>query len=489
MALALALLVPAACSGADEAPTDGSQGADATPYAEPSLPPPATPSSEPTPGKRHPGPRPPDVPTVTADLATVLTGVLRRRADAVVTGDRGAFLDVLTADPGLREREGGYFDNLVQLPLATFDYELLPESLVRADRGYWAVVEVTMQLDGFDDLPVTTLDRYRLVPAGRGWRLASTTDPRWERSNATARQPWDLEPVVVRRQGSVLGVFDRGTLARAPELMDAVTSGLSDVAARVPYDWSRSAVFYALSDPRFLDGFENLPGGDPDALDGVAFTVPAGPGDATAAATRFVLSPALMSGPRRSPDVLGRLVRHELAHLAIGGNDDVAPVWLVEGLAEWVSVQALPVERRRVPDSVVREVRDGVREMPDEASFNDGQAQMHYALAWWVCEWLALTYGDDVPWAFLDAFASLSGGRGDDGGGGGGRAEEDRVVEQVLGLSTDELARRGAALLLETYDREPAPSEGPSGSPSPSGTPSDGGPSRGADAPSPTPGG
>ena len=388
-------------------------------------------------------------------IARVLQGVLDERTSALTTRDPSRLVAGLVPDPDLRRMQTGYLDNLARLPLTRYDLTLLPASLVRTGNGYWGVVEVAMQLGPYDALPVTTLDRFRFAPSQGGFRIASTTDAAWEAANLGVQEPWDTEPIETLEGSGVLGVFDAGSVRRAPDVVGSVERGLADVGARVPYDWSRAVALYALSDPRFLDGFADVPGGDVAALDAVAFTVAAGRDDDTVASTRFALSPATLTGLRAGPDArLDRLVRHELAHVAIGPHDDQAPVWLSEGLAEWVSVQALAPEERLVPEPALAAAEAGTLRLPDDADFNDDDAETHYALAWWVCEWLAQTYGEQGPWTLLDEFASRS------------DVDDKAVVREVLDLSLGELAERGAALMAATYAppvTEPAdPTESPS---------------------------
>jgi hypothetical protein len=440
--LAVALAASAALAGCG--------GSDPASEPTPVVPSTSAPASEPPSGG---GPPPLDLPEVSADLAGDLQAVLDARARAVLTGDRAAFLDGVAPTPDLVTTEGGYFDNMVQLPLAEFSYRLLPASLVRTDNAYWGVVEVVVQLSPYDALPVRTVDRYRFAP-GRagGYRITSTRDLRWESENAPVQQPWDTEPIVVREGDGVLGVFDTADRRERAGIVASVERGILDVSARVPFaEWGSRAVVYALSDPRFLESFDDLPGGDPQALDGVAFTVPAGTDDNAIASTRIALSPDLLplASARRVDPELDRLVRHELVHVALGEEDDVAPLWLGEGIAEWVSVQALPPQRREVPDRALAMATAGqLTTMPSDESFNDADASVHYALAWWVCEWLALTYGPDAPFTLLEAF---------------NRSEPDADPREVIRASTpvtlDELARRGAELMAQAYAPEPEVTE------------------------------
>lgn len=414
-----------------------------------------------------PGPTPsPSGVTITDAPPDALQGIesaLARRAAAVRRGDERAFLAGLAkgdqGDPGLRDQQRTYLANLRQLPLAVFDYSVDPAGLVRDGEDYWVVVDLAIQLDGFDTAPVLTRDRFRFTPGdqpGR-YRLASVTDLQWEVENEVQPQPWDDGEVVVTRGVGVLGIFDSGSVRAAKKLLNSVERGIADVAGVVPSSWTQSVVVYALSTTDFLATLPGLPGGDPTHLDGVAFPVFASP-DAGAGAdqvgTRFAVHPRLLDEAGRARN---RLVRHELTHVAIGAGDDLAPVWLSEGLAEYVSVQSLPPERRTIAEAAIKAARAGVTEMPPDDAFNDagtpGRASASYGIAWFACEYLASGYGEVTLWQLLEALNQ-------DG------ADPDQVLSAQLGLNVRTLARKAGKLILTTYDPpepepEPTPTESP----------------------------
>jgi hypothetical protein len=375
------------------------------------------------------GETPPSPAVPHADTTRALERALEQRARAVRRGDAAAFARTLGAGAAFRSAQRTWFDNLRQLPVERLRYRFDPASVVREGDGYWVTVDEVLQLDGFDEEPVAAPDRFRFVvgPSGR-MRLTSVTDPSWEAAHHVQPQPWDLRPVEVRAGAGVLGVFDAGSVTTADSLLASVEDGIADVSALVPYDWSRTVVVYALSDPTFLTGLEDVPGEDPERLDAVSFPVGGG--------TRFVLNPRVVDRPGPERD---RLVRHELTHVAVGTADDHAPVWLAEGLAEWVSVRPLPPEERRIPGAAIAAARAGDADLPDDGSFNDDDSQAHYGLAWWAVEHVADSYGEQVPWLLLDALGAAG-------------ADVDRVLRDDFGTSTRELARQADRLILTTYD-------------------------------------
>ncbi|MFC7496279.1 MULTISPECIES: hypothetical protein [unclassified Nocardioides] len=368
--------------------------------------------------------------TPTADVALAVERALDARAIAVRRGDVDRFERVLGGGRAFREQQRTWYANLTQLPVERFRYRFDPASLVRDGDAYWVTVEEVLQLEGYDEAPVVSSDRFRLAPAANGsgrMRLVSVTDRQWEEAHDVQPQPWDLGPVDVRAGYGVLGIFDGGSLGTAGSVLTSVESGIADVAARVPHEWSRSVVVYALSDPAFMAGLDDVPGDDPEDLDAVSFPV--------GEQTRFVLNPRVLTAPSEERD---RLVRHELTHVAVGTADDHAPVWLSEGIAEWVSVQPLAPEERRIPDAALAAAVEGVPDLPADDSFNDADSQAHYGLSWWVVEYVADAYGDDAPWTLLAAL-------GEPG------ADADQVLRDDWGTSTADLTAQAEAMIIATY--------------------------------------
>lgn len=393
---------------------------------------------------------------VPPDVVAGLTSSLRRRAAAVREGDAVAFASGLARyERGFTRSQETYFRNLRQLPIGEFRYTFARDSMVREGNRYWVVVRLHLRLDGYDSVPVVMPDRYRFSPSlGRPDRyvLSSVTDRDWENRNDIHPQPWDLGPIEVRTGPGVLGIFDSLSLPAADALVSAVGRGIADVSGVLPYDWNRSVVVYALSDTAFLSTIRDLPGGDPESLDGVAFPVAAAPGSDRPASIRFVLHPRMLVRPGPERD---RLIRHELTHVAIGDRDDKAPIWLSEGVAEYVSVRAMAPQDRLITGAAVAAAEAGVTDLPADSTFNDAGSAANYGLAWWACEYLADSFGADTLWALLDASEVQDAGSAP-------------RLEDLIGINSRELARKAAKLMIATFDPagpEPAPTSDPGESP------------------------
>jgi hypothetical protein len=380
-------------------------------------------------------------PVASADVAADVRALLTRHARALRAGKMTAFLDdVDPVDKRFAARQKRYFLNLRQLPLARFGWRVPENSVSETDDGLRAVVELRMQLEGYDAAPVVTpqvltfsrTDDDELLLAGDRDR---EFDDRYDIELA----PWDLMRIDVEEGDGVLGIFDAKSVDAAYQILASVERGIDAIDAEVPVDWSERVVVYALSDIRALAELDNLPGGDPDKLDGVAFPVRAGPRTRKLASTRFMLHPRMIY---RNDQTRDRLIRHELTHVALGLRDDKVPTWLSEGIAEYVSVQPIASYRRMIAKDALSEAEAGLDGLPGDKTFNGPRSGANYGVAWYACEYIAATYGEDALWRLFDAMRAEGGTR---------EKGQDRVIRDVLGVSGDELADAAAQKIVNTF--------------------------------------
>lgn len=374
-----------------------------------------------------------------ADVQYTITQNLRRRANALQEDNVDDFLRTV-ARP-LQRAQRTYFANIQALPVDTLRYAVVPHTLEKGptDGSYWAEIRTTTRFEGYDEKPVESYDRWLFKPNRDGQRdlLASTRDKGWENSHDTGTEPWEVEHVHVDEYGSVLGIFDSRTAAQAQRVLRIVSEAKDDVSLTIPEDEqpkdSWGTMLYVLSNPRIVAGLRGE--GGSDHADGLTIAIPADVDDPAkgTAAYRVALSPSALSQP---DSVLARLVRHELTHATLGPHGAGAPMWLTEGIAEWVSVRPMPRSQRRLPTSALS-VGASAQHLPTSEDFAGPEAPAWYAVSWWVCEYIANTYGQKTLWSLLD---QLSGG-----------ADQDQLIPQLLGITPDELVRRGVALMTATY--------------------------------------
>lgn len=378
-----------------------------------------------------------------AAVADAIQHTLRQRARAIVDRDPVRFgRTYAQRDVGFVAEQDRYFENLGQLPLGTVRFDLAERTLepVGDSGGYWAEVTVRLELQGYDVAPVVTRDRWRFAPTRDEQRylLTSTTDADWESETDPRPQPWDLGEIEVRDGPGVLGIFDATTVASADEVVESVSDSRFDVRSVLPLDIEDpgGVVVYALADRAYFETLAGLTVTDPDRVGGATVPVPRNADNPSgpAASYRIVLGPQVVS---ESEQALDRLVRHELTHVALGGHARGVPLWFIEGLAEYVSVQPIAPAARQLQTEALNLAAAGVDDLPADDQLTGEHAEGWYAVSWWVCEYIAATYGEPALWTLLAGLA--------DG------ADQQAVVSDQLGISTSELVRAGIALMRSTY--------------------------------------
>lgn len=382
-----------------------------------------------------------------ARMRARLQELLDERARAVRDGDLARYLSrVDPRDPELLAREERYFRNVVQLPWARFDYEVLDSAWQVRTRPRWGrdllVPEVRQRtrLEGFDEHDVVRTVGWVVSFDGRRPLLVSDRGAGGRRLLGDAPAPWDLTAVTVRQRPGVLGVFDEDTVASASEVMRLAQRGIEELEP-LPFAWPRAAVVYSLGRSEVLDSFTDVPGGSIDLLGAITFPVHAEPGGADVASTRLLVLPSSVAA---GEPFLGRILRHELSHVAVGPRDDGAPTWFSEGLAEYLGARPVPREQRSIPTSALQRSREQPPAgMPASTSFNGPQQDWHYALSWMACDHVAASAGEQTLWRLLEAFESADLGDPDAG--------QDEVLREVLGYDSAELAERAVARIRELY--------------------------------------
>ncbi|WP_310963749.1 hypothetical protein [Nocardioides terrisoli] len=371
------------------------------------------------------------------------------RAKGIRTHDEALFMQgVARGDKAFVARQRRYFANMVQLPLARFRYVVTdrtwPGRLAEPGLGARAriprVQQVT-ELRGFDTGPVRRTTGF--VFAQRHGQLMIVADR--TRTGALFPgydpAPWDLVRVVVRRSHGVLGVFGRSTAADADRILPVVAAGVHDVQAGLPFSWPGRVVVYCFENRVVLNSFAGVPGGNIGHLGALTFPVRSENGSRErTVGMRFTLLPSSLGAGQ---PFLGRIVRHELTHVALGPRDDGAPVWFAEGIAEYMGARPLPRDQRRIASVALTRAREPIGGMPASSSFNGPDQDWHYALSWMACDYIAATRGESTLWALMDAFHN--------GGIGTRDNQQDAVLQRVLGLNSHQLAERAAARIRRIY--------------------------------------
>ncbi|MGI5168651.1 hypothetical protein ACQEU3_30320 [Spirillospora sp. CA-253888] len=366
----------------------------------------ASPDSSPPPTAGAPAP----APASALDRRAAET-VLANRARAVRDRDRTAFLaTVATAPAAFQQEQAGLFDNLRKLPLDGWRERVAGVENGDTPGAVTVRVALSYRLTGYDRAPVTRTRYLAFAPRAGTWVISGTP----------ARGPgdtemWDGGPVTVVRGRSSLVIGDAPGPAEIARRVDRAVPAVSAVTGT---GWARRAVVLAPADAARAAA---LAGPGRDLTDIAALAVaagdaPAGGGD------RIIVSP----GTFARLNALGRevVLTHELTHVATGGaRDGRTPVWLIEGLADYVGYRGTEVGVRAAAGELAREVAGGrtPAALPGPEAFEGGSGRLaqSYQESWLACRLIAERYGEATLLRLYRA---------------AGRMSEDAALRSVLGV-------------------------------------------------------
>lgn len=356
------------------------------------------------PGARSSRPRPP----VEAERDTAVRDLLGRRGAAVRDRDRAAFLATVDpASPDLRREQARLFDALAGVPLASWSYDLHPETSVGTGDRWAPRVTLRYALAGFDARPASLEQAPLFARRGEAWLLTGEDD------RHTARDLWDFGPVVATRGRRSLVLAHPDQAGLAAELAGEADHAVVAVTAVVGRGWAQRVVVLVPADARELAALAQTTA-DLSAYAAVQSSElgTTGTGDPTPVGDRVAVDPTVYTraGPRGRQVVL----THEVTHLATRADTGSGlPQWLVEGLADEIGFRDSGLAVARVAEDLAAEVRRGAlpATLPTDDEFTGGSPRLAavYAEAWLATRLLARRYGDA---ALLRLYRSV--GRGDD---------------------------------------------------------------------------
>lgn len=357
-------------------------------------------------------------------LRDAALALVDEREQALRAGDRDAFLATVDPDElGFSATQARWFDNLALLPVADVSFELGDDAVLENVSGEGDLqlpIDFTMRLEGFDRRPVTQSTVWTFVRSDDQVLLADDRNDQVDARTGWLPAPWDTAHIEVRRSGGILGIFDEDTADHADYVMSDLAAATAAVRAHLP-EWQGSYVVYGASD---VSAMSRMSAMTVDDTAGVAFPVLSHPGGPVAA-YRIIVNPSVVQ------DVLSRslVFRHELVHVALGTSDDRSPVWLAEGVAEYVARSTYPVDQRRL---IAAQQLAGVtpHELDSGSLFYRRDPGRNYVLAALVCDYLATTRGEKTLWDLVRAFETA---RVPTSSG------PDSVTRRELGMSTRDL--------------------------------------------------
>ncbi len=420
------MLALAGCSGPTGSPTPGA-GATTAPSNGPSN-------------------APPTSAAVDRTLATLQT--------AVRAQDEAAFRSVTGTQDGFASTVDLVWANLVALGLTGFDWtatgvtgELAAPRRDHLGAGARLVqTEVSWSVPG-DPFPARQLGWLTLVPGDDDrLRVVATTDRPTTPSAPPPTPLWLLEPLgrTTGSRSTVLG----GRSVDLPAWTGILDRAARAVTQRVPRQvrprWNGRLVAELPSNERLV---EQVLGAAPDSRRGIAaITWPESTASATAP-LRIVVNPA----PVQHVATLGLdvLATHEATHVATRSPLSSAPLWLVEGYADWVAYDTWPAAVEPALEPLLAEVAAGRAPsgLPADADFDAGSPDLalRYAEAWTACRFVAENRGAATLGALYAAAQ---------------HAEVEDALTTVLGQSRAAFVRAWRADLVRQATRRPEPRPG-----------------------------
>lgn len=259
-------------------------------------------------------------------------------------------------------------------------------------------VEVRVRIPGQGPVAFTTAMRFRETSAGT--RFAGTGAALAEQSGATvgATPTWWSEPLAFGRTGRVVALAPtRGAVER---LLTQGRRAVQEVRRVLP-GWDGRLV---LELPGSQVTTENALGAAPGSYAGIAAVTTTRTRDGRGPAY-VLLNPAVWSG--LGPAAAQVVVTHEAVHVARGATATAAPLWLVEGFADYVALRDVPVPPRRSAAAYLQRVRtEGLpTALPTEADFDARTSGLGatYEAAWLLARTIARAAGEGALVAFADA--------------------------------------------------------------------------------------
>ncbi len=329
-----------------------------------------------------------------ADQAAA-TSLLDRLESAVRRHDAAAG-SRLGASPAARADLGGVVRNGRALHVADFTLRYVDTDGAVRKGGSWAAdVDTMWRFAGFDRQIEHLEVRVRFARAGDDLRIAGI-------GGGDRRSPlWLAGPVQVRRSAQSMVLVD-GSAARADAFAALARRAVPQVRRVLPR-WSGGLVVEVPASQRGLDA---ALGADRGQYAGIAAVTTTVDGSRSRRSPSHVFVNPKVFEPLR-PQGAQVVITHEATHVATAAATSKAPIWLVEGFADYVALnsQRLPVSTTAARIIAVVRRQGPPRRLPSSAEFAAGAEHLEarYESAWLACRLLAQDGGVRALVAFYRA--------------------------------------------------------------------------------------
>jgi hypothetical protein len=373
-----------------------------------------------------------------ADPSTELPRLLDKRAQAVLHGDRAAFLATVDKRQKTFYREQATeFANMRTVPFKALVYKITGQETsnglrrrYHADQVVQVQVQTRYRFTGQDTNPVLARHFYTFVLTRSVWRIADDAI----RRGRDDVEIWDGGPVRTRRSARTLIVHHPGQELLAERLLRVADRAYAQVGAAWTGDWERKAVILV---PKDQEEAERLVGAR-----NLARVAAVASSSVESGASERVLGNRIVVNTDnvvRYDDLnLQVLITHEMTHVATRTLGDGVPLLLVEGFADWAALKPLGYPFAVTRPNLARAVREGRFDgtLPRDGEFRGSDAAVAYDEGSAFCLWVANTYGTGKLQALYRQFK---------GSDPTGDTELDRGLRRVLHLSLKKAQGRWAA--------------------------------------------
>jgi hypothetical protein len=323
------------------------------------------------------------------------TRLLDRLQAAVRQRDRSAGA-ALGGSPGQRADLRGVVANAGALHVTSFSLRYVDATgAVRSDGSWDADVATTWRFAGFDHRTERLEVRVRFDRSGDALRIAGI-------GGGDRRSPlWLSGPVQVRRSARSM-VLVAGSAQRADEFAALARRAVPQVRRVLP-GWQGGLVVEV---PESETGLEAELAADPGQYAGIAAVTTTADGSRSRRSPSHVFVNPQVFDPLR-PQGAQVVITHESTHVATDAANSPAPIWLVEGFADYVALRAQRIPLATTASRIIALVRhQGVpRSLPTTTQFAAGAPHLEarYESAWLACRMLAQDAGPDSLVAFYRA--------------------------------------------------------------------------------------
>ena len=348
-------------------------------------------------------------------VSQAIDDVVIARATAIRRTDRSAFAATVADSATVAARN--QFDVLTHLPISHFS--LLVTGKVRASAGSrparaQAVVTETYRLPG-DDTDVSRHGPATFVRNHGTWALES-----WRPSRPDL---WDLEAVHTATDGPVVAVAGTGQMAAA-DLAQMAHVAAADVSALWQPAWDGHVVV-ELPDTQTDFAAVGVVHAGAANIAGLTTTLRTSP-DQPASVVRVYLNPAAFA--EGSPLTERIILTHEVTHVAQAALPDGAPLWLIEGSADFVGYSMTDLGPNVIAQDLVGETTPTAPPADQAFRFDSSSTDLAraYEQSWTLLQSVADRDGDQ---AVSQLYAAVVRASGSD------RQRESRAMRRVLGES------------------------------------------------------